>query len=69
MLDINLDMLIGITLVYMYATCGSLSNAYKLFDGLRFLNVGADHKDLHEGMLVHAEIMSYTRQDGEVFCS
>ena len=56
-LGINLDMLIGSTLVYMYATCGSLSDAYKLFDGLRSLNVGADHMALHEGMLIHVEIM------------
>ena len=53
------------TLVYMYATCGSLSDAYKLFDGLRSLKVGVDHRALHEGMLIHVEIMSYTRQVGE----
>ena len=56
-LGINLDMLIGSTLVYMYATCGSLSDAYKMFNGLRSLKVGADHMALHEGMLIHAEIM------------
>ena len=49
-------MLIG-TLVDMYATYGNLSNAYKLFDGLRSLKVGADHMALHEGMLIHAKIM------------
>ena len=49
-------MLIG-TLVDMYATYGNLSNAYKLFDGLRSLKVGSDHMVVHEGMLIHAEIM------------
>ena len=38
-LGINLDVLIGSILVYMYATCGSLSDVYKLFDGLRVRNV------------------------------
>ena len=56
-LGIILNMLIGSTLVDMYATCGSLSYAYKLFDGLRSLKVGADHMALHEDMLIHAEIM------------
>ena len=50
-------MLIGNTLVNMYATYGSLSDAYKLFDGLRSFNVGADHMALHEGILIHEEIM------------
>ena len=50
-------MLIGSTLVDMHATCGSLPNACKLFDGLRSLKVGADHMALHEGMFIHVEIM------------
>ena len=41
----------------MYATCGCVSNAYKLFDGLRSLKVSVDHMALHEGMLIHAETM------------
>ena len=45
-LGINLDMLIG-SIVDRYATCGSLSYAYKLFD----------HMALHDGMLIHVEIM------------
>ena len=56
-LGIQLDMLIGSTQVDMYATCGSLLDAYKLFDGLRSLKVGADHMVVHEGMLIHAKIM------------
>ena len=41
----------------MYATCGGLSDACKLFDGLRSLKVGVDHMALHKGMFIHAEIM------------
>ena len=37
----------------MYATCGSLSDAYKLFD----------HMALHEGMLIHVEIMDHDIQN------
>ena len=55
-------MLIGSTLVDMCATCGILSDAYKLFDKLRSLKVGANHMALHEGMFIHAEIMSYTKK-------
>ena len=62
-LGIILNMPIGSTLVDMYATCWSLSDANKLFDGLRSLKVGADHMALHEDMLIHAEIMDWGIQN------
>ena len=42
---------------WLHATCGKLSDAYKLFEGLRSLKVGVDHMALHEGMFIHAGIM------------
>ena len=46
------------SIVDLQATCGRLSDAYKLFEGLRSLKVGVDHMVVHDGMFIHAGIMN-----------
>ena len=53
--------------VDLHATCGSLSDAYKLFDGLRSLKVGVDHMALHDGMFIHVGIMDQDIQNDLYF--
>ena len=45
------------SIVDLHATCGRLSDAYKLFEGLRSLKVGVDHMVVHDDMFIHAGIM------------
>ena len=42
---------------WLHATCGRLSNVYKLVEGLRSLKVGVDHMVVHDSMFIHAGIM------------
>ena len=46
------------SIVDLQATCGRLSDAYKLFEGLRSLKVGVDHMVIHDNMFIHAGIMN-----------